>query len=302
MYSKSIVEGKEKRSETTHGAHRVLPTPGEPRCGDYALDNAAAQAGDRFAALRAMFDAGTIRHLEERGVARGWHCLEVGGGGGSIAAWLSERVGPTGRVVVTDINTRFLETLRRPNLEVLQHDIVTDPLPEAAFDLIHARLVLMHLPERDAVLSRLAAALKPGGWLLDEEFDVFSSRADPDLNSGEDLLKTVIAMDHVLTGRGVEMRFGRLLFGRLRALGLADVASEARLVMIGSGSVGASLIRANFDQLREAMITGGHLTAEEFERDIKRLEDPDFRTPSPTLWAAWGRRPQQERELCMMSL
>src|SRR6516164_9561130 len=50
----------------------------------YALENSAAQARDRFVALSALFDAGTIRHLEERGVSSGWHCLEVGGGGGSI--------------------------------------------------------------------------------------------------------------------------------------------------------------------------------------------------------------------------
>jgi ubiquinone/menaquinone biosynthesis C-methylase UbiE len=75
-------------------------------------------------------------------------------GRGSIAAWLSERVGPTGQVIATDIGTRFLETLQRPNLEVRRHNIVTDPLPEDEFDLVHVRLVLMHLPERDSVLRR----------------------------------------------------------------------------------------------------------------------------------------------------
>jgi ubiquinone/menaquinone biosynthesis C-methylase UbiE len=161
--------------------------------GVYALDNAAVQAGDRVAALSQLFDSGTIHHLEERGVAAGWHCLEVGGGGGSMAAWLSERVGPNGRVTVTDINTRFLESLQRPNLEVRRHNIVTDPLPEATFDLVHARLVLMHLPERDAVLARLIKALKPGGWLLDEEFDVLSMYTDPASMSGK---QTCIASPH----------------------------------------------------------------------------------------------------------
>src|ERR1700748_3248659 len=55
---------------------------------DYALDNAAREASARFAALAAMYDPGTIRHLEQRGVTSGWHCLEVGGGGGSIAGQL----------------------------------------------------------------------------------------------------------------------------------------------------------------------------------------------------------------------
>src|SRR4051794_15139304 len=120
-------------------------------------------ASIRFAALSALFDSTTRRHLADRGVASGWHCLEVGGGSGSIATWLGERVGPTGRVTVTDVQTQLLEHVTLPNVEVRCHDITRDWLPERTFDLIHARMVLMHLPPRDQVLPRLLAALKPGG-------------------------------------------------------------------------------------------------------------------------------------------
>ena len=145
----------------------------------YVLDNAAEQTSARFAALPSLYDPGTIRHLEQLGVGAGWRCLEIGGGGGSIAAWLSDRVGPTGQVLATDVDTRFLERLRRPNLEVRRHDIASDPLPDRAFNLVHLRLVLMHLPQRDQVLKRLAGALRPGGWLLAEEFDSLSMPPDP---------------------------------------------------------------------------------------------------------------------------
>jgi SAM-dependent methyltransferase len=239
-----------------------------------------------------MFDAGTIFHIDRLGVAAGWHCLEIGGGGGSIATWLSERVGPGGRVLVTDIDTRFLDTIQRPNLEVRQHDIVNDPLPEGAFDLVHARLVLMHLPQREDVLPRLVKALKPGGWLLDEEFDVISLRADPELSPDEELLNSETAFYRVLSQKGVELPYGRILFGRLRALGLEDVSAEGRLSMWTQGSAGANLLRSNFEQLREAMIQGGYITAQDLARDMARLDDPNFLTPSPTLWAIQGRRPQ----------
>jgi SAM-dependent methyltransferase len=258
----------------------------------YTLDNAGREASARFDALAAMYDPGTIRHLEERGVSSGWHCLEVGGGGGSIAAWLSARVGPTGRVLVTDIDPRFLESLRVPNLEVRRHDIVNDPLPEAAFDLVHSRLVLLHIAEREKALARMIAALKPAGWLVDEEFDAASMLPDPLANPGEVLLKTHVAMRQVMKDRGVDDGyFARRLFSRLRAHGLVDVAAEASIFLWQSGSPGVSLLRANYEQLHSSMIDAGYITEEEFNQDIARLDDPGFLMPSPIMWTAWGRRP-----------
>jgi SAM-dependent methyltransferase len=259
---------------------------------DYALDNSAREASARFAALAAMYDPGTIRHLEQRGVASGWHCLEVGGGGGSIAAWLAARVAPSGRVLVTDIDPRFLESLQSPNLEVRRHDIVNDPLPEAAFDLIHSRLVLLHVPEREKALARMVVALKPGGWLVDEEFDASSIPPNPVANPGEVFLKTLTATRRVMQDRGADDRtFARRLFNRLRAHGLVEVEAQASLSMWHSGSPGASLLRANFEQLHRTMIDAGYLTEEEFNQDLARLNDPDFIMPSPIMWTVWGRRP-----------
>jgi SAM-dependent methyltransferase len=258
----------------------------------YALDNAGKQASARFDALAAMYDPVTIRHLENCGVSPGWHCLEVGGGGGSIAAWLAARVGPAGRVVVTDIDPRFLEPRQVPNLEVRRHDIVNDPLPEAAFDLVHSRLVLLHLPEREKALARMVAALKPGGWLVDEEFDASSMPPNPAVNPGEVLLKTLVASRRVMQDRGADDRvFARQLFSRLRAHGLVNVAAETHSFMWDFGSPGASLLRANFEQLHTSMIDAGYITEEEFNQDLARLDDPSFMMPSPIMWTVWGRRP-----------
>ena len=77
----------------------------------YTLDNAWNQASARLAALEAVFDSGTIRYLDGIGVGDGWRCLEVGAGGGSIAAWLARRVGAGGCVLATDIDTRFAEEI-----------------------------------------------------------------------------------------------------------------------------------------------------------------------------------------------
>lgn len=271
-------------NNTTLPAHCSQP-------GSYLLDNAAKEAPARFQALSSMFDTSTIRHLEDRGVGPGWHCLEVGGGGGSVARWLSTRVGKAGRVLVTDIDTRFLRDPSLGNLEVLRHDIVHDPLPEKAFDLIHARLVLVHVPEKEKVLEKLIASLKPGGWLVDEEFDSLSVAPDPTVSPGEVVLQTHVAMGRLMADRGFDRRWGRLLCHRFRENRLVEVGAEGRIFMAQGDSPAAALLRANFEQLHDALLANNYITAQQFEDDLARLEDSDFMTPSSILWTAWGRRP-----------
>ena len=86
-----------------------------------------------------------------------------------MAAWLAERVGPAGQVVATDIDCRYLERLDLPNLQVVQHNIVDDPvdvLSPGSFDLVCSRLVLFWLAGRQlAAVRQMAGCLRPGGWL-----------------------------------------------------------------------------------------------------------------------------------------
>lgn len=254
----------------------------------YLLDNAGEQAGDRFDALSAIFDPGTIRHIEGLGITSGWHCLEVGGGGGSIAKWLTTRIGATGHVLATDIDTRYLETLRSPVLEVRRHNIIIDQLPEAAFDLVHARLVLMHLPDRELAIRHMIGALKPGGWLLVEEFDALSLYPDPNVCHFETSTKTSAALRKVMTDGGVDLRYGRRLSWQLREHGLGDVGAEGRLFMWQAGSVGAALVRSNYEQLHDLIIDTGLVSEHEYKHDLERLKE-DYLGPSPIMWAAWGR-------------
>ena len=261
----------------------------------YVFDNAWQQQRQRLAALEAWLDPGTTRHLDALGVAPGWQCLEVGAGGGSIADWLSQRVGPSGRVLATDLDTRFVEALDRPNLEVRRHDIVTDELEEGAFDLVHTRFLLIHLPERDRVLRKLAAALKPGGWLLVEEPDFISGVADP--NSGAEAAalfdKLFAAHLRVQEARGIDTGYGRRLLSSLDAAGLSDVEAEGRVSILrfGAGSTGQVLGRLTFMQLRQPMIEAGLATQPEFDALMALLDDPRFAFMTMVVMAARGRCP-----------
>ena len=262
-----------------------------PEWGCYALDNAAPQTPARFSALAELYDATTIRHLQRIGVQHGWRCWEIGAGPGSIAQWLCGQVGPNGSVLATDIDTRFLDQNVHTNLMVRRHDIVLDPLPDQAFDLVHARLVLVHLPEREKVLDRIIAALKPGGWLLTEEFDSVSQLPAPDRYPWEVTLKSTAALRTVMIDRGVNLGFGRSLAGHLRARGLESISAEGRMLMSLGRSLGTDLMKANLEQLRDAILALGSVTPLELEADLARLDDADFMAPSPVMWSVTGRRP-----------
>ena len=130
----------------------------------YLYNQTWHQERDRIGSLEELFDASTKHNLDDLGLCPGWTCLEVGCGAGSIANWLADRVGPSGRVVATDIDTRFMDGHRRHNLEVLRHDLLSDPLEPSTFDLAHVRALLEHLgEERERALRSLVAAVKPGG-------------------------------------------------------------------------------------------------------------------------------------------
>ena len=107
----------------------------------------SAAERDRISAVEDLLDDGTMRLITRLGIGPGARCLEVGAGGGSIARWLAELAGAEGSVVATDVDIRFMaSTEGRPDIEIRRHDIVRDPLEEAAFDFVHARLVLELCP------------------------------------------------------------------------------------------------------------------------------------------------------------
>ncbi len=224
---------------------------------NYIFDNAAErEAAERFSSLEVLHDPHTIRHLLSTGVGPGWQCLEIGGGSGSIGRWLADRVGPEGHVLATDIDPRFLAKSDRANLEVRRHDVTTDPLPESAFDLIHARLVLIHVPQRDAALDRLVRALKPGGWLVIEDYDsVVIDRAFPTGHENAATVRKCLgALRSLMEARGLDMTWGSSLYRRFVAAGLLDVGVQGHIDLRSGGSPGARLDKANLSQVRDEVL------------------------------------------------
>ena len=254
----------------------------------YVFDNAWESERARLTGLESGLDAGTIRHLETLGVGAGWRCWEIGGGGGSIAAWLCERVGDDGHVLATDLETTFLDRLPHANLAVRRHDIVADELPEGPFDLVHARWVLHWVPDRKGALARMVAALRPDGWLLVEEPDfvtLFHGCAS------EIVRKVVtVAVRATEVKSGAQSEYGRRLLDDIRAQGVVDVESSGRIEMMRGGTPLCTHLRLSIAKVGATLVDSGAVDAEELEEALARLEDPAFATMSAITMAVWGRR------------
>ena len=257
---------------------------------DYALANAWQEARQRLALLEAQLDPATRRHLLAAGVGDGWHCLEVGAGGGSIAHWLCDLVGPNGRVVASDIDTRLAAIDAPPRLELLTHDLMRDPLPAGAFDLVHTRWLLHHLPDLDTAIERLVAALKPGGLLLIEEPDFFPVAANhaaaPPLYGRfmDALTRSVVAA----TGR--DCYWARGLPALLARHPLRDVQAAAEVAVLRGGEPLARFYRLSAQQARAHVLASGGLSADEFDAALALLDDPGLWAFAACTVSAWGRR------------
>jgi SAM-dependent methyltransferase len=274
----------------------------KPMTTKYLFDNAAErEARARMAALAAQHNDATFRYMEKCGIALRWNCLEIGAGDGSVARWMAARVGPAGFVLATDIDPRFVlqdGSANPANMEVRVHDIVTDSLLEGVYDLIHARLVLVWLPARLTVLDKLVKALRPGGWLLIEDYDtqlVPSELAAPNPTAAAKFAKMKDALLELMTRSGLGHTYARELHHRLRERGLMQVESHGAIATFAGGSPGADLQQANFRQVHKAAIEAGLVSEAEFEEVMLLLSDPQFTAFTPTMFSAMGRRPETPR-------
>ena len=255
---------------------------------EYVYDAAWEQERARLAGIEALWDVGTEAVLARVGLGPDWRCLEVGAGGGSIVEWLCGKVGEAGRVLATDLDTRFVEQLDFPQLEVRRHDITSDSLPEAEFDLVHSRLVLEHLPARSDVLARLVAATRPGGWVVIEDYDWTGYGIEPEdaiTRRGSD------AVLRFMSAAGFDPSYGRRLAGEFDAQGLVDVRGEGRLRTIDSSDPGFAFFALSFEALKAAVVESGQLTQDDADEVSERLAHPEARIVTPALLAVAGRRP-----------
>jgi SAM-dependent methyltransferase len=252
---------------------------------DYAFPHSADDESRRLQLLEQRLDPLTKRRLQRLGVGRGARCLEIGGGRGSITRWLSDVVGPTGRVIATDLQLGFLTGIDASNVEVLRHDIRTDTFPLSSFDLIHTRALLMHISPSMDLLRRIVTWLAPSGWLVLEEpdFGMWIADADP--------IWSAAPQTSQLAFPSMALAQGRSLLRQVHELGLTDIGADAETDIIQAGTDLAEFYRLSQAALALPRVEAGALSPEQARVLIDRPGDDDFLACGFVHIGVWGRRP-----------
>ncbi|MEV6103257.1 methyltransferase domain-containing protein [Streptomyces sp. NPDC051940] len=243
---------------------------------DYLFDSATELGREQLALLEQMLDEQTVHCLAEACVRPGDRCLDLGAGGGSVTRWLADRTQPGGSVTAVDLTTEHLVV--RPGVTVYRHDI-HDGLPDdGPYDLIHARLLLLHLPRRAEILRTLADGLAPGGRLVLGEFGarpnlVLAAPADGDA----ELFRRVQYLGHevVSRGRGVSWEWAHEVAAHMADAGLCGIRARESSWTTTGGTPGC-LLHRNYARQAAAMLYAEGLTQEEFDRYCELMLDPCF--------------------------
>lgn len=169
----------EPTNNTTHFGFKSVPK-----------EQKVAMVADVFNSVAAKYDIMNdvmsmgIHRLWKRftidcsGVRAGQQVLDLAGGTGDITALFSKRVGPSGKVVLADINESMLNVGRDKlrdlglvnNIEFVQANAEALPFADNSFDIVSIGFGLRNVTDKDAALRSMFRVLKPGGRLLVLEF------------------------------------------------------------------------------------------------------------------------------------
>jgi SAM-dependent methyltransferase len=221
--------------------------------------------------------------------------LEVGAGAGSVACRLADLVGAAGKVVAADIDPRFLSDMHLPNVEVRLCDITEDSVESGHYDLVHSRLLLMHLGDPADVLRRMSDALRPGGWLVTEEID---NAVAGSVDSAHPLAEAFDAcyrqrIEFALDTGVMDLCFGKALPGYVEALGFEEVGYEGVAHIVRGGEPLPTLLAQSFQELDPQLVAAGLVTESQAADARRAFADPTFLFRGLLVQSIWARKPRR---------
>ncbi|MFE9045402.1 class I SAM-dependent methyltransferase [Streptomyces sp. NPDC007818] len=260
---------------------------GGGRYGEAVFPPERAGEGERIDLGALAYDDVTLARLTALGAGPGWHCLDVGAGTGTVSRRLLLEAGVE-RVLAVDRDVRFLAERPVPGLDPLEADVTAPDFSPGRFRLVHARFVLMHLPERERVVARLAELVEPGGWLVLSDAVDLTSEVAP----GTPYTRAMRAMWRGLRETiGTDVSWVPAYPALLRAAGLAGVAAEIHVPPLVPGSPISRFWADTWERSRAAMVATGLVDDAALDEAVRYLGAEECAALSAGMLTVWGRRP-----------
>ena len=264
----------------------------------YALGSSPGESA-RLQRQAGELAADSAALLDRVGLRPGQTVIDLGCGPRGILDMLAERVSPAGRVVGLDADpahaamaAEFAAGRGLRGVEIMTADARSTGLPSGSFDLVHARTLLINLPEPAEVAAEMVRLARPGGWVASMESDTEHALCYPPHPAFGRLCEIFTV---VFSRNGADPWIGRRVPELFRQAGLEDVEVEARVQMY---PVGHSRRTIRLDLVRsirpQAVEMGLASIAELDELDAAarvHLDDPRTIVMAGLLFLTWGRKP-----------
>jgi ubiquinone/menaquinone biosynthesis C-methylase UbiE len=179
-------------------------------------------------------------------------------------------------------------------VEVLCGDARHTGLESGSFDLVHARTLLITVPQPAEVLGEMVRLARPGGWVAGLEPDTEAAICYPP-HPAFDRLCEIFTV--AFSRNGADPHFGRRMAELYRQAGLADVTVEVRAGVYPAGhsrrTIRADLVRSMRAQIVEMGLADQKELEELDTAARKHFENPDVLVMPSLLFLARGRKPAE---------
>lgn len=241
----------------------------------------------------------SARFFDRIGVEPGSRAIDLGCGPQGVLDLLSERVGPAGCVVGIERNResaaaakRFVADAHLNNVAVLEGDATATGLPDASFDLVHARLVLVNVPCVHSVVREMIRLARPGSVVASHEADYLSHFCDPPLRAWDRLFRV---FRQYSSANGIDLFVGRRTHRLFRDAGLTDIEVSPVIHVYPPGHNRRAIFRHFLENVRDRILEQELIAETEFQElmaELKEhLDSPGTLVVSHLFFQVWGRKP-----------
>ena len=264
-----------------------MTTQTEQRRNLYALGHTPEEHA-RLRAQARMWAEPAARLFDQAGLAPGASCLDAGCGPGETMRAMAERVGSAGRVLGIDrdasLGALAVEMLHREGhrqCSFREHDLSqAEAVPGGPFDLVYARLLLFHLPQRVEALSRLWDAVAPGGHLIVQDYDFRGIGCTPDLASIGELARVFTG---AFTAVGADVHIGIRLPELFREAGVGTPDGTDVAGYLDPLPTGSAMMARVFRSVLPVALAHGITTEEDAAATLAAAERDTARHPGGQL-------------------